>query len=43
MSAATTICVHFYYKGFGEFCRESVLQLQLSSDIVALPAKRKRL
>lgn len=43
MSAATTMCVHFGYKGFGEFCRESVLQLQSSSDILALSAKRRSL
>lgn len=32
MSAATTMCVHFGYKGFGELCRALVLQLQASSD-----------
>jgi len=43
MSAATMMCAHFGYKGFGEFCGESVLQRQSSSAILALSAKRKRL
>lgn len=41
ISAATMMCIHFGYKGFGEFSRESVLQL--FSDILALCKKEKAL